>query len=73
MPVVQQATDTPPSPTNDAVAALLLDVLRRASSGITVNNPPAPSGPPQEAINKFVEIASQLATLADPLVLRRPL
>ena len=73
VPVVQQPTDTAQSPSNDAVAALLLDVLRKASSGIVVTNPPAPNGPPQEALTKFIEVASQLATLADPLALRRPL
>lgn len=79
VPAVQQSPDTPASapttqsPSNDAVAALLLDVLRKASSGIVVTNPPASNGPPQEALNKFLEVASLLATLADPLALRRPL
>jgi hypothetical protein len=73
VPAVQQSTDTAQAPVNDAVAALLLDVLRKASSGIVVTNPPASNGPLQTALNQFLEVASQLATLADPPALRRPL
>ena len=78
--VVQQqpTTEWPDeSPTSEAVARLLLQVLHKANSGL-INNPtpvppPPAGGPVKQAVDKYVAIAQQLATLADPAALRRPL
>lgn len=85
---VQQAAEQPSTvtdlpavagATSDAMAALLLDALRKASSGMSTGHAccpdpnPLPQGPTLVAINKFVDVTTLLATLSDPAEVRRPL